>query len=168
MKILKRIIYSLLGVLLAGVISLVGLILYAEYSGRHLSLDPEILAKTGLTDEPSRLVYDENDNPADFPVDASAETAPATANTAAANVNAETTVADTTDSGTASGVAPDTETDAAADVERTYVMDMGSNLFHIDSCPYAANIAAENRSTMTTTKEKILTAGYEPCTNCNP
>ena len=37
MKILKRIIYTLLGLILTGAVAMVGVILYAEYSGDRFS-----------------------------------------------------------------------------------------------------------------------------------
>lgn len=138
MKTLKRIINLLLGVILVGAVGMVGVILYAEYSGSRFTPDSaETLAELDFSDGESRLVYDENGNIAELP--------------------GEVTV----DTDTASS----SSTEA---VELPYVMDLGSALFHTQDCPYAANIADENRSAMTTTREKVLNAGYTPCTNCNP
>lgn len=144
MRILKRIIYTILGLLLVGVVALVGVILYAEYSGSRFTKETiAALADPNFFDGESRLVYDENGNIAELPGGRTASTAEEAG-------------------------ASDTATDASVNSEQPYVMDLGSALFHTADCPYAANIAADNRSEMTTTREKIINAGYNACTNCNP
>lgn len=174
MKILKRIIYTLLGLVLLSVVAMVGVILYAEYSGSRFTTESiEALAKLDFSDGESRLVYDENGNIAELPGDISAlDTTSADLNqpteslpdtTAANDVSViSDAVADV--SATGSGVS----TSTAGSTELPYVMDLGSALFHTEDCPYAANIATENRSAMTTTREKIMNAGYSPCSRCNP
>lgn len=187
MKILKRIIYTLFGLLIAGTVSLVGIILYAEYSGNHFTPDSVPgLAQLNFSSDESRLTYDENDNLIELPktqtpedtadnsgasetasgenaADSSA-TMPATgettadSNTAAASATAATPAATPTYSPSNTGGEP----------ELPYVMDLSSALFHTPDCPYAANIATDNRSEMTTTSAKIMNAGYEPCSNCHP
>lgn len=191
MKILKRIIYSLLGLLLTGVVVLVGVILFAEYSGQRFSpTSLEAASQTALSDGESRLVYDENGNLAELPAGVPVENTDGESTDDAANSETPSladafsdgvTPSETDDSANNATFSDDTtspattqETTAAiADAssgngERLYIMDLGSNLFHTEDCPYAANISDENRSEMTTTRDKIMTAGYQTCTNCNP
>lgn len=163
MKIIKRIIYTLLGLILTGAVALVGIILFAEYSGRHFTADSVWKAEDGeYSEEDSRLVFDENGNIAEFP-DSTAEsdTVPAESTLPADNASEEN-----------SSPRDDTSADAGSSAddstERRYVMDMGSNLFHTADCPDAQNIKAEDISEMTTTRAKILNAGYQPCKTCNP
>lgn len=178
MKILKRMIYTLLGLLLLSAVALIGVILYAEYSGKRFDpSDITVMADTQLTDSKSRLVYDENGNLAELPngsaVDGadSAETSNSCIDTAEA-VNPGSDSGDTAGSNPPADEIGDTlSTDTGSsqdDVERAYVMDKGSNLFHLASCDYVSNIAEENRSEMTTTRAKIMNAGYQPCSHCNP
>lgn len=142
MKIIKRIIYTILGLLLTCAVALVGVILYAEYSGSRFSKETiTALIEPDFSDGESRLVYDENGNIAELPDSVSTT----------ASENADTSE-------------PVTETIS----DQSYVMDLGSALFHTADCPDAANIIADNRSEMTTTREKIINAGYTACTNCNP
>ena len=54
------------------------------------------------------------------------------------------------------------------ETERSYIMDTGSGLFHTDTCTDAAAIAVDRRTERTTTRTKILDAGYQPCPSCNP
>ncbi len=167
MRILKRIIYTILGLLLAGVVALVGVILYAEYSGSRFTKETiAALADPDFSDGESRLVYDENGNIAELPGGITASTAE---EAGASDTATDTETADnTTTSVHLDSAASNTATDAAVNSEQPYVMDLGSALFHTADCPYAANIAADNRSEMTTTREKIINAGYNACTNCNP
>lgn len=217
MKIFKRIIYTLLGIILAGTAVLVGVILYAEYSGNHFTKDSiPALAQTGFSEEESRLAYDENGNllelPQSQPADTSstdsgqANAAGTTADNAGASAgisadgtepsmgtsadNTAAAPADTSGSPqTTAGATADTASNPAVDEvaawnpaaassyspsdtggepEIAYVMDLGSALFHTPDCPYAANIAEEKRSEMTTTSAKIMNAGYNPCPHCHP
>lgn len=220
MRILKRIIYTLLGLLIAGTVALVGIILYAEYSGNRFTPDSiPALAKLESTEDESRLAYDENGNLLELPEDqndgessgASAQNGDnaspdGTESTDTAQGNSDSGGADGTstansapagtDSGTGapsgSGSSTDTPSDSAtgsdtpsgtgtaagstgtasassgSDAKRSYVMDLGSGIFHTADCPYAANIAEDKRSEMTTTGSKIMDAGYQPCTNCHP
>ncbi len=207
MRILKRIIYTLLGLLIAGTVALVGIILYAEYSGNRFTPDSiPALAKLESTEDESRLAYDENGNLLELPKDqnggessgASAQngdnaSSGGTENTDTAQDNSasggtDATATDSapagadggTDASSGTGSSTDTPsgtgTDSAgtasassgSDAKRSYVMDLGSGIFHTADCPYAANIAEDKRSEMTTTGSKIMDAGYQPCTNCHP
>ncbi len=208
MRILKRIIYTLLGLLIAGTVALVGVILYAEYSGNRFTPDSiPALAKLESTEDESRLAYDENGNLLELPKDqnggessdASAQNGDnaspgGTENTDTAQDNSGSGGADAasatdsaaagTDGGTAASSGTDTPSgtntssgtgstgtasaSSGSDAKRPYVMDLGSGIFHTADCPYAANIADDKRSEMTTTSSKVMDAGYQPCTNCHP
>lgn len=177
MKIFKRIVYSLLGLLIAGTVALVGVILYAEYSGKRFSPDSG-MAKADELDEESRLAYDENGNLIELPglqpseetggdsvtAESSPETAPQ-APDAEMTAEPEAVPEDSAAPVIASAYA---SSGAEAEAQLPYVMDLGSALFHTPDCPYAANIASDKRSDMTTTSAKIMNAGYQPCTNCHP
>ena len=177
MKILKRIIYTLLGLLLTGVVALVIVILYAEYTGTRFTEETiAALTDPDFSDGESRLVYDENGNIAELPgvvMDTTAESDSSAAAEQTSSDMTDTSAVDTTsgtDSSAASTEVTDTVTTGTAieTAAQPYVMDLGSALFHTADCPFAANIAAANRSDMTTTRDKIMNAGYQPCTNCNP
>lgn len=177
MKILKRIIYTLLGLILTGAVAMVGVILYAEYSGDRFSPESvETLADADFSDGESRLVLDENGNIAELPGDsaganAGSQTNPASLTDIATQVlKTSSTDASVSDTATTDTSAADSNlsTSTAGSYELPYVMDLGSALFHTEDCPYAANIVAENRKAMTTTREKIMNAGYAPCSKCNP
>ncbi len=175
MKILKRIFYIILGLLLAGAISMVGVILYAEYSGRrfHLGKEAEI-ADSGLPDEGSRLAYDENGNLAELPGSPQPQPVSAEEESPAPNSQeaepAPENVGDEsgTDVSAEAPVASESGLPAGSENEQLYIMDMGSALFHTQDCPYVADIAPDQRAERSTTSSKIINAGYEPCTNCNP
>lgn len=171
MKIIKRIIYTILGLLLTCAVALVGVILYAEYSGSRFTKETiAALVEPDFSDGESRLVYDENGNIAELPVSVTAtEPEDLSPSETFTETGSDTLATDTSDAD-----AVDTADDAAAmttatdSSEQPYVMDLDSALFHTTDCPYAANIATDNRSEMTTTREKIINAGYNACTNCNP
>lgn len=178
MKILKRIIYTLLGLLLLSAVALIGVILYAEYSGKRFDpSDITVMADAQLTDSESRLVYDENGNIAELP-NGSAVDGADSAEASNSGIDTGETMNPGSDSGDTAGSNPPADeiadtlsTDTGSsqdDVERAYVMDKGSNLFHLANCDYVSNIAEENRSEMTTTRAKIMNAGYQPCSHCNP
>lgn len=77
MKILKKIFYTIFGLLLATTLALIGVILYAEYTGHRFSTDGHAISKAS-SDGESRLAYDENGNLAELPgsADASSEQLP--------------------------------------------------------------------------------------------
>lgn len=182
MKTLKRIIYSLLGLLLTSVVVLAGFILYAEYSGRSFSPIPDDLwAKSGGSANDSRLTYDEHGNLAELPKGMSAAASDAEGGTESSRPAASSDTPAPLSDGTSTDTAvvpagesiapmpaPSDNGTASSELEFHYIMDMGSNLFHYETCDYAANIADENYSAKTTTRDKIINAGYEACPNCNP
>lgn len=170
MKILKRIMYTLLGLVLTGAVVMVIVILYAEYSGRRFSTKTApALAQSYLSDEESRLVYDENGNIAELPSGAYVSALNGSADGASSLSDAAKTLGTTLSSEYSAQEASDeAASSAVGGAELPYVMDLGSAIFHTEDCPYAANIASGNRSSMTTSREKIINAGYTPCANCNP
>lgn len=192
MKTLKRIIFALLGLLIAGTVALVGIILYAEYSGNRFTPDSvPAQAEADLYEEESRLAYDDNGNLIELPTaqapeeaaDTPAEGSAAGAESEAvsdmpADNTAQTANAAADNASQAAAQAPETPapdansayaaSGAGSEPELPYVMDLGTALFHTPGCPNAANIDADKRSEMTTTSIKIINAGYKPCPNCHP
>ncbi len=152
MKTFKKIFYTIFGLFIATIVGLVGVILYAEYSGQHFSAKSLKSAEDLLPEDDSRLAYDENGNIAEFPDGTPGEVLEDGENTQMPPV-------DTTETGS---------DEIENEIEQVYIMDMGANLFHTKDCSEVENIKDDDRSEMTTTKGKIRNAGYEPCTNCNP
>ncbi|TCL60103.1 hypothetical protein EDD76_103296 [Kineothrix alysoides] len=171
MKIVKKIIYALLALVLTGAVVLVGIILFAEYSGRRFTPGSTHVAE-GIEDDKSRLVYDENGNVVELPSESSdslATTGQETAAPAQDIPSGDASAPSEDASVTVQEVAAGAETTSEEDnIERVYVMDMGANLFHTADCPYVQEIKPEDLSEMTTSRAKILNAGYQPCTSCNP
>ncbi len=179
MKLLKRIFYILLGLLLVSAISMVGVILYAEYSGRRFHLEKDAqMADAGLPDEESRLAYDENGNLAELPGSPPPQPIPTQEESSAQSGTEAETVPENTSEESGGDVSPGTSAEDSAppenelpsgnENEQLYIMDMGSALFHTKDCPHVADIAPDQRAERTASSSKIINAGYEPCTNCNP
>lgn len=198
MKALKRIIYTILGLLLVSAVSLVGVILYAEYSGRRFQAGSAgETANIGSLDGESRLAYDENGNLAELP-GTSMPQSNETASTTKSGSTPESAVSDISDAGSPNADISDTSSSgtdvssagssdtgnptasigttasaeeapsAGDETERLYIMDMNSGLFHTENCSDASSIAQDQRSERSTTREKVMNAGYEPCPSCNP
>ena len=66
MKIVKKIFYTIFGLLMATTLALIGVILYAEFTGHRFSTDNHA-AGGSSPDADSRLAYDENGNLAELP-----------------------------------------------------------------------------------------------------
>lgn len=66
MKIIKRIFYTIFGILLICTISLIGVMLYAEYTGKRFHPDTINEIVEGTADE-SRLAYDDSGNIIELP-----------------------------------------------------------------------------------------------------
>ncbi len=168
MKIVKRITYTLLGLVLTGAVVLVGIILFAEYSGRRFTPGSTKVAE-GIEDDKSRLVYDENGNVVELPSESSDSPATTGQETSAPVQDIPSGDASAPSADSVQEIAAETESASEEDnIERVYVMDMGVNLFHTSDCPYVQEIKPEDLSEMTTSRAKILNAGYQPCTSCNP
>ncbi len=208
MKILKKIFYTIFGLLMATTLALIGVILYAEYTGHRFSAGNHA-ADRASSDVESRLAYDENGNLAELPgstaasseqlpqdssgnestADSSASTPDGLVNTSPGTGNPDGGAVGTDVSGSPESTSGPADSAVLADstagepananngassanpedeTERLYIMDTGSGLFHTDTCADAAAIAVDQRSERTTTRTKVLDAGYQPCPNCNP
>lgn len=174
MKKAKKIIYTLLGLLLASVIGLVGVILYAEYSGRRfLPEETGGVSEVAFPDDESRLVYDENGNIAELPgmtADAGAENSGEDTQENGQEVKEHgTSTKAPAEAPAAEDGAEEGETEKEADgAAYTFIMNKESSIFHYDTCPDVQNISEENRLSMTGTRDEVIGRGYEPCGNCNP
>lgn len=73
------------------------------------------------------------------------------------------TVASTKSSVTTPTVAP-TKAPTTSN-ERAYVLNTSSKKFHYPSCK---RLPTKNRSDITSTRDKLISQGYEPCGVCNP
>lgn len=97
MKIIKRFFYIIFGILLIGTISLIGIMLYAEYTGHRFH--PGSLEEiTGEAEEDSRLAYDDEGNIIELPGNsqpASSEAAPAPLNSTDTDSLSDTPTEDT-------------------------------------------------------------------------
>lgn len=107
MKILKRIFYTIFGLLMATTLALIGVILYAEYTGHRFSTDNHAEGKA--SDGVSRLAYDENGNLAELPGSASVPSEQATAEQAPQDSSGNETLA------TASVSTPDASVPVSAE-----------------------------------------------------
>lgn len=194
MKILKRILFTILGLLLVSSVSLVGIILYAEYSGQRFWKDSETeTADAGFADTESRLAYDENGNIAELPgtsfsqseqtvsetqSNPGSSSAPAPdfsdpdmpdESTAGTDVSAPASGTDNNNTADTTAVTSSLdEASSGSEGEQLYIMDMDSGLFHTGNCTDVPDISQDSRSERTTSRDKILDAGYSPCPHCNP
>lgn len=165
---LKRIVYSLLGILLTFVVVLVGFILYSEFSGNKLSpLSVESLVQGRNGREQSRLAYDEDGNFIEFPDGGAEHLSYAEEGTTPADT-AEAVSQDAASITSPVEIPVAASSDASSDLEYHFVMDLGSNLFHYETCDYVANISDANYSAKTATREQVVTAGFEACSHCRP
>ena len=124
MKTFKKIFYTIFGLFIATIVGLVGVILYAEYSGQHFSAKSLKSAEDLLPEDDSRLAYDENGNIAEFPGGTPGEVLEDGENTQMPPV-------DTTETGS---------DEIENEIEQVYIMDMGANLFHTKDCSEVENI----------------------------
>ena len=55
-------------------------------------------------------------------------------------------------------------------IKHDYVLNNETKIFHKPDCPAGKRIKWERnrRQEVTTTREKLIAAGYSPCENCNP
>lgn len=168
---LKKIVYSLLGILLTLVVVLVGFILYVEFSGNKLSpLSVESLVQGGNSREKSRLTYDEDGNFIEFPEGGSGSLSYAEEGTAPVEAadTAESVPQDASSLSSPVEIPVAASSDASSGLEYHFIMDLGSNLFHYETCDYVANISDANYSAKTATREQVVTAGFEACSHCRP
>lgn len=185
MKIFKRIVYSLLGLILTLTLAMVGIILYSEYTGKRFFINGSAGDQyaAAISEEESRLVSEENGSGEG---DAAAEAVPPAEETPAADAPAAGTDAATpvpadTQTQPQADPAPAPEAPAAetppvaptgpsadAGTPKVYVLNKESSLFHYSDCELVSQISQENYSTMTGVRDDVTGRGYEPCTVCNP
>lgn len=76
-----------------------------------------------------------------------------------------------------SGETQDTESDIGNDTseiqteaasEDTYIVNTNTGKFHKPSCRSVKQMKESNKSERTTTRDELISEGYEPCKNCNP
>lgn len=61
---------------------------------------------------------------------------------------------------------PDDDSDTAN--EDTYIVNTNTGKFHKPSCRSVKQMKESNKSERTTTRDELISEGYEPCKNCNP
>lgn len=61
---------------------------------------------------------------------------------------------------------PDGNSDTAN--EDTYIVNTNTGKFHKPSCRSVKQMKESNKSERTTTRDELISEGYEPCKNCNP
>ena len=75
------------------------------------------------------------------------------------------------------GETQDTESDIGSDTseiqkesadEDTYIVNTNTGKFHKPSCRSVKQMKEANKSERTTTRDELISEGYEPCKNCNP
>ena len=75
------------------------------------------------------------------------------------------------------GETRDTESDIGSDTseiqkesadEDTYIVNTNTGKFHKPSCRSVKQMKEVNKSERTTTRDELISEGYEPCKNCNP
>lgn len=52
--------------------------------------------------------------------------------------------------------------------EDTYIVNTNTGKFHKPSCRSVKQMKESNKSERTTTRDELISEGYEPCKNCNP
>ncbi len=50
----------------------------------------------------------------------------------------------------------------------SYVINTNTGKFHIPSCESVKQMKEKNRKDVTTTRDEVISMGYDPCKNCNP
>lgn len=68
---------------------------------------------------------------------------------------------------TEGGTAEATQKDNA-ETENTYILNTNTHKFHKADCAAAKKIGADNKQTVTKSREAVISEGYEPCKQCNP
>ena len=62
----------------------------------------------------------------------------------------------------------DRSKNAAATVQKTYVLNTGTKKFHLPSCGSISDIKLKNRQEYKGTRESLIKQGYVPCGTCKP
>ena len=58
-------------------------------------------------------------------------------------------------------------TDTDIGIEKTYIGNKNSKVFHVSSCPSVARMKDSNKVALSS-RAAAISAGYTPCKNCNP
>ena len=60
------------------------------------------------------------------------------------------------------------ETASGEATEASYVLNTGTERFHLPSCSSVAKMKRSNRQSFTGTRQELIDQGYSPCGECNP
>lgn len=62
----------------------------------------------------------------------------------------------------------DSNSEAASDVDATYVINTNSMKFHKEDCPSISSMNQANKKVATSTRDELISEGYSPCGICKP
>lgn len=62
----------------------------------------------------------------------------------------------------------DSDSEAAADVNATYVINTGSRKFHKEDCSSISSMNQANKKVVASTRDELISEGYSPCGICKP
>lgn len=54
------------------------------------------------------------------------------------------------------------------DLTTTYILNLNTKKFHLESCSSVKNIKLKNKKEYVGNRDKLISDGYEPCKVCNP
>lgn len=62
----------------------------------------------------------------------------------------------------------DSDSEAASDVDATYVINTSSMKFHKEDCSSISSMNSANKKVVTSTRDELVSEGYSPCGICKP
>lgn len=62
----------------------------------------------------------------------------------------------------------DSDSEAASDVDATYVINTNSMKFHKEDCSSISSMNQANKKVVTSTRDELISEGYSPCGICKP
>lgn len=62
----------------------------------------------------------------------------------------------------------DSDSEAASDVDATYVINTNSMKFHKEDCSSISSMNSANKKVVTSTRDELVSEGYSPCGICKP
>ena len=62
----------------------------------------------------------------------------------------------------------DSDSEAASDVDATYVINTNSMKFHKEDCSSISSMNQANKKVVTSTRDELVSEGYSPCGICKP
>lgn len=62
----------------------------------------------------------------------------------------------------------DSNSEAASDVDASYVINTNSMKFHKEDCPSISSMNQANKKVVTSTRDELISEGYSPCGICKP